>query len=487
MIDANRQAAALLAIEAALGGDAVNRDVARLAGLRSAAGTPMALVSPRDEAQLSALLEASLKAGATLQPVCNAASGIDVALQDKVILLDLARMNRVLEVHEELAYCLVEPGVTFRQLSEYIQEKGLKLCVDCPGEPDESVAAAFLQRRVGYTPYADHYLMQCGLEVMLADGRSVRTGMGALPKSTCWQLFKFGYGPWVDGLFTQSDFGVVTKVGLWLMPQPPASLSFAVTVPGEDDLGKLLDILGPLKTNMVVPNGVAVANALHEAALAGKSRSTFGGSGPMAASEVRKVGASLGLGYWTLYGSLYGIPANVPIAWSMVRDAFASIKGVRILRAPPGPDASLWQWRTGMMLGVVADPPGRPSAWSGGSSISVSPVSPIDGAEGLRLYEMSRDIAGRHGFDFVGEANAVWRSAQHRQHLCWGASADSPAKARDCATELIEAQAQSGFGQTQVDPALSVTAKATYESGATGKLHAKVKHALDPTNLFLSA
>src|SRR3546814_19307308 len=86
-------------------------------------------------------------------------------------------MNEILEINENLAYCLVEPGVTFRQLSEQIGERGLKLWVDCPGEPDESVASAFLKRRVGYTPYADHYLMQCVLELMLADGRSVRTGI----------------------------------------------------------------------------------------------------------------------------------------------------------------------------------------------------------------------------------------------------------------------------------------------------------------------
>src|SRR3546814_2107319 len=63
----------------------------------------------------------------------------------------------------------------YTTLFRAIGERGLKLWVDCPGEPDESVASAFLKRRVGYTPYADHYLMQCGLELMLADGRSVRT------------------------------------------------------------------------------------------------------------------------------------------------------------------------------------------------------------------------------------------------------------------------------------------------------------------------
>src|SRR3546814_10034821 len=70
------------------------------------------------------------------------------------------------------------------------------------------------------------------------------------------------------------------------------------------------------RSNMVVPNGVAVANALHEAARSGKVRRDFGGTGPMSAGEVRKAGESIGLGYWTLYGSLYGLPDNVRIARS---------------------------------------------------------------------------------------------------------------------------------------------------------------------------
>lgn len=486
-MDANRQAAALDALEALVGADGVTRDPAALAPFHSGVALPLGIIAPRDTEQLAKVLAVASEAGAALQPVCRAVAGQEVAARDKIILLDLGRMNEILEINENLAYCLVEPGVTFRQLSEQIGERGLKLWVDCPGEPDESVASAFLKRRVGYTPYADHYLMQCGLELMLADGRSVRTGMGAMPKSTCWQLFKFGYGPWIDGLFTQSDLGVVTKLGLWLMPQPPAAQSFAVTVPDEDDLGKLLDVLGPLKTNMVVPNGVAVANALHEAARSGKVRRDFGGTGPMSAGEVRKAGESIGLGYWTLYGSLYGLPDNVRIAWSMVQDAFASIKGSRVLAAPAAGMEGLWAWRKGMMLGSVGNALGRPSAWAGGSSLDIGPISPVDGEEGLRLYDLSRDISGRHGFDFVGETNAVWRSAQHRQYLCFDGSPAGSKRARDCAIELIDAQAGAGFGQTHVEPALAASARATYESGAITQLHARVKRALDPANLFLSA
>ena len=36
-----------------------------------------------------------------------------------------------------------------------------------------------------------------------------------------WQTSKWGYGPYLDGLFTQSNLGIITKLGIWLMKGPP--------------------------------------------------------------------------------------------------------------------------------------------------------------------------------------------------------------------------------------------------------------------------
>ncbi len=62
--------------------------------------------------------------------------------------------------------------------------------------------------------------MHCGMEIVLPDGEVVRTGMGALPDETTehgssntWQLFPYGFGPYSDGIFTQSNYGIVTKMG----------------------------------------------------------------------------------------------------------------------------------------------------------------------------------------------------------------------------------------------------------------------------------
>lgn len=489
MIDAAKQTAGVAAIEAVLGRGGVMRDRKTLSRFGSKEEQPAAVVMPASVEQLAAVLAAASGAGATLQPVCNGDGPLGRRARAGAIIVDLKRMNRILEVNSELAYCLVEPGVTFRQLSDHLRKEHPKLWIDLPGSPDESVAAAFQARQAGYTPYADHFFMQCGQEVMLADGKLVRTGMGAMPKSTCWQLLKFGYGPWVDGLFTQSDYAVTTKVGMWLMPEPPGYRPFMVTVPREQDLQPLLDVLGPLKTNMVVPNGVAVANALHEAALLGKKRRDFGGKGVMAAGAVADAAKSLNLGYWNLYGALYGLPENVEIAWGMVRGAFASIPGAQVTSKGDRAGDRLWTWREGMMRGAVGATAGTSMAWAGGDGIELSPMSPVDGEEGMRLYTLSRDLMARHGFDYVGETNAVWRAAHHSQVLSHAANDSAAAqKAQVCATELVGAQAAAGFGQISADPRLTATAAATYggKDGALASLHGRIKTALDPRGLFAS-
>ena len=101
------------------------------------------------------------------------------------VVLDLKRMNRILEVDERNAYALVEPGVSYFDLYRHIEERGLKLWIDCPDPGWGSVIGNALDHGVGYTmnPYRDHLDAHCGIEVVTGDGELVRTGMGALPGS----------------------------------------------------------------------------------------------------------------------------------------------------------------------------------------------------------------------------------------------------------------------------------------------------------------
>ncbi|MBN9127510.1 MAG: FAD-dependent oxidoreductase, partial [Nitrosospira sp.] len=182
------------------------------------------------------------------------------------VVLDLKRMNRILEVNKDLAYALVEPGVTYQQLYDHIAEHKLGLWLSVPAP--SAIAGPTgntLDRGVGYTPYGEHFLFACGMEVVLANGEVLRTGMGSLPNSNTWQVFKWGYGPYLDGIFTQSNYGIVTKFGFWLMPAPPVYKPFVIQYQDEGDIVEIVETIRPLRISGVIPNAAVIAHALYDA------------------------------------------------------------------------------------------------------------------------------------------------------------------------------------------------------------------------------
>ena len=77
---------------------------------------------------------------------------------------------------------------------------------------------------------------QCGMEVVLPNGELMRTGMGAMPGNRAWHVYKRSLGPTPDQLFMQSNYGIVTKMGVWLMPEPECYMPLGLRVWNEDDL-----------------------------------------------------------------------------------------------------------------------------------------------------------------------------------------------------------------------------------------------------------
>lgn len=181
------------------------------------------VVAPANVQEIQAIVKVANKQRVPLWPVSTgknyAYGGANPAMKGTVV-LDLKRMNRILEVNEEYGYALVEPGVTYFDLYNYVKSKGLKLWIDCPSPGWASVLGNAMERGLGNTPYGDHAAQQCGMEVVLPTGELVRTGMGSIEGSPLWQLQKNPFGPTFDGMFMQSNMGIVTKMGIWLMPEP---------------------------------------------------------------------------------------------------------------------------------------------------------------------------------------------------------------------------------------------------------------------------
>jgi (+)-pinoresinol hydroxylase len=158
------------------------------------------------------------------------------------VVVDLKRMNRILDVDDKRHFALLEPGVSYFDLYKYIKERNLMVMLDVPDPGWGSPVGNSLDHGVGYgpAPFRDHFGSHCGMEIVTAEGDILRTGMGALPGSDTWQDYHYGAGASVDGLFAQSNFGIVTKMGFWLNPMPETHLSGTVTVPLYRDLDPLV-------------------------------------------------------------------------------------------------------------------------------------------------------------------------------------------------------------------------------------------------------
>ena len=240
---------------------------------------------------------------------------------ENTVLLHLERMNRIDEVNEELAYAVIEPGVTYRQLKEHLDQHHPELWCDCSdGPPDGSVLGNALERGLGVTAYNDHFGTLCGLEVVLADGSKLRTGGGEAGRCPSWNTHKWGIGPYLEGLFTQSSFGVVTRAGVWLLRRPEAFASFTFDLAREADLPRMIDIIRELTLRGVLASGTHVVNDIVALAVVTQyPRDMVGKFSRLPDATVRELRERFTIPEWAFGGGIMGTRGQVRAIKSELR------------------------------------------------------------------------------------------------------------------------------------------------------------------------
>ena len=268
------------------------------------------------------------------------------------VVLDLKRMNRIIEVNEQHAFALVEPGVSYFDLYRYIQEHKLKVWIDCPDPGWGSVMGNALDRGGGYTTanYRNHFDSHCGMEIVLPDGELLRTGMGAIPNAQTWQQYKSGCGPWIDGIFSQSNYGVVTKMGFWLMPEPEAYQRCTVSVPRYQDLIPLVEILNFVENSRITsgfpdlespllgypPVGqIQLWNETGPPKMSPEHLNLMKGTKLGFSPEIEAYGAHAGIPYWRLWLSFHGAEEVIEAQWRAAQRHFARIDGGEVRGGRP--------------------------------------------------------------------------------------------------------------------------------------------------------
>ncbi|MGY8635438.1 FAD-binding oxidoreductase [Bradyrhizobium sp. 14AA] len=373
---------------------------------------PAAVLYPKNTAQVRIIVGLANEFGMPLVPIStgnNIGAGSRSAVFSDQVILDLGRhMNRILEVNERLGYAVVEPGVSYQMMHDELVRLGNRLMIDVTsGPPQGGIIGNALDKGGGYGPYFDHFGTSCGMEVVLGNGDILRTGDGSLDREnlTNWHTSKYSYGPIIDGLFAQSNYGIVTKMGIWLLPRPPAIRSFHFAYPDDEDLEEIIELCRPLKMSNFVPTLFRVANDLYTCGTEAANAEYAASSGRKSISNEgrRALREAQGLGSWTVSGAFYGasdaalepqirrvrdlfersgkakyIPHEEAQAMPPLRVAIDAFSGI-----PGHTELGLLKWR-----------PGGGNTW-------FLPGTPMDGKVANDFQTLCRSIYEKHGLDYM--------------------------------------------------------------------------------------
>ena len=205
-------------------------------------GTADALVFARSTEEVSGVLRYANENGIPVTPRGAGTNlvGSTIPLFGGII-LDVSRMNRVLELDRDTMTVTVEPGMLLKDLQAYVEERGLFYPPD-PGEKASSIGGnistnAGGMRAVKYGVTRDYVR---GLEVVTADGRVITAGTKNVKDASGLSLKHLFVG-------SEGTLGVITKCILRLVPKPEVSRS--ALVPFGDLQTGISSVLKIIKAN----------------------------------------------------------------------------------------------------------------------------------------------------------------------------------------------------------------------------------------------
>ncbi|MHC1564510.1 MAG: FAD-binding oxidoreductase [Candidatus Hecatellaceae archaeon] len=153
------------------------------------------------------------------------------------IIMDLKRMNKIIEINTETGYVVVEPGVTHAQLSAALKKEGFTFSWPV-GPPAASVLACAINCGIGHlaSKFGINAENISSMEVVLPTGEVAKIGSCAFSDSwhSLWPL------PQLAGLFIGwlGTTGIVTKLGVWIYDIPPFIKVETVATDNVEDMAR---------------------------------------------------------------------------------------------------------------------------------------------------------------------------------------------------------------------------------------------------------
>jgi 4-cresol dehydrogenase (hydroxylating) len=270
------------------------------------------VVVPNNQKDVVAIVKIANKHRISLYPIStghNWGYGAANPVKDHCVIVDLSQMNAIREFDPDSGLATVEPGVTQGQITQYLNDHQLPYLAPVHGGgPTCSLVGNALERGYGITPTADHFMAVTALEAVLPDGSIYRSAHEEMGAHDVAKRFKWGIGPYLDGLFGQSNIGIVTQMTIALASRPKHLEAFAFRLKKEEILEEAVravrDILNESGMNLSGINLLNIDRMLAMVEPFPENTATKNG----VLSEKRKLELSQyhHITPWTGIGAIYG-------------------------------------------------------------------------------------------------------------------------------------------------------------------------------------
>lgn len=452
-------------------------------------------VAPASVEEVQAIVRVANTYGVPLYPIStgrNLGYGGSAPNLSGSVVLDLKRMNRIVDINPRLRTFVVEPGASFFDVHRELRSQGLRLMVSQPAPGWGSPIGNALDHGIG-NPAGDHFANHCGMEVVLPTGDLVRTGMGALPSDNAkltWSTYHYGCGPFIDGIFSQSNFGIVTKMGFNLFDYPESTRSLSIAISDYDSVEPLLERLAALEQVGLVPVGGNLFSPLHNHPDQ-DIRAFLALPGDPPASAWNQLARDKGLPIFTSGVNFSGPEKVTAVQLEVVHERLADIPGLTLTARGPTFSPSDKEIAEGA---TAPGTPGLQAFWRDTAQF---------GWDGHLWFS---PIMARTGEE-IKRANALYRQACVELDFYWGmpdmigpfpktifvirnfsvskSSAVENAKTREVFMKLLRIAADNGWSEYRAAPAFqqAIMDQFSFNDHALMRTLETIKDALDPNGI----
>lgn len=246
--------------------------------------------------------------------------------------ISLQKLNRIIDFDRENGLITLQPGVTYKHVQKFLKQNAPEWITPVHGGgPDCSVIGNALERGYGITPIMDHFSACYSLKAILPDGRLYESPLGSINLKSMAKKFRYGIGPYLDGIFTQSNFGIVTEMTIKLASKSEAIELFFINIE-EKELSKAVNAIKKIKSRYKgIVGGVNLMNKERVLSMMiDYPTEDIENREPLSKDLIDKYAKELMIGDWNIVGAIFGPRKIVKSCKKLIKEDIKSISGKKI-------------------------------------------------------------------------------------------------------------------------------------------------------------